>query len=51
MCGKKIDRWIYKNAIYCNDNCRKRSYDLRKGRTKLKTGKKGFQDVVDIEEG
>lgn len=31
LCGKKIPKWNYKSAIYCDDNCRKRDYDIRKG--------------------
>lgn len=45
LCGTKINCWSYSNAVYCSSYCRKRSYDIRKGRSQAKSHKKGFESV------
>jgi len=34
LCGKKIPIYYYANALFCGDYCRKKYYDIRKGRSK-----------------
>lgn len=48
-CGKKIETWIYANALYCSDYCRKKAYDIRTGRTMLKTAKNKLEAVGNLE--
>lgn len=49
LCGKKIDRFAYSNAKYCNDLCRKRAYDINKRPKANRKAILSVKGVVEIE--
>ncbi len=34
FCGKKIDKWVRVDALYCSDYCRKKEWDILHERIK-----------------
>ena len=46
-CGQKINKFYYSNALFCSDFCRKKAYDVRKGRTRNIDDLKFVEGVVD----
>lgn len=44
-CGRKIPVWVYRNARYCGDFCRKAHYELRCGRFSVERRLQMLEDV------
>lgn len=44
-CGSKINKWYRIDTRFCRDYCRKRYYDIKKGRINEKSIKKLIEGV------
>lgn len=47
LCGKKIEKWLRLDARFCTAYCRKKYYDIKNGRTSIKSNLKGIVGVVN----
>ncbi len=48
LCGKPIPRYSRSDAVFCGEYCRKRYWDIMKGRVKPTPAEKA---VIGVEEG
>ena len=49
LCGKKISRYYRQDALYCNDLCRKRHFDILNRPEANKRAMELIKDVVEKE--
>ena len=49
VCGSKLDKWNYANALYCGNKCRQARYDIDKARKQPKVNKKAVEGVRTIQ--